>query len=130
MLMISTMLVRLLTLLACPFEQVTLIVTNAIDRLFTKNPRYDGRSLLGGLRYTNSSLALRAVALQTLCFNAPRSFTQCLNVQLKHPPGLQSARGRCCGRWLLSWRCRRGACCLRSRPPRCLRPCARPPCMP
>ena len=30
--------------------QVTLIVTNAIDRLFTKNPRYDGRSLLGGLQ--------------------------------------------------------------------------------
>jgi hypothetical protein len=39
-----------LTLLVCLAEQVTLIVTNAIDRLFTKNPRYDGRSLLGGLQ--------------------------------------------------------------------------------
>lgn len=27
--------------------QVTLIVTNAIDRLFAKNPRYDGQNLLG-----------------------------------------------------------------------------------
>lgn len=28
-------------------SQITLIVTNAIDKLFARNPRYDGRSLLG-----------------------------------------------------------------------------------
>lgn len=27
--------------------QLTLIVTNAIDRLFARNPRYDGQNLLG-----------------------------------------------------------------------------------
>ena len=39
--------------------QITLIVTNAIDRLFARNPRYDGSNLLGALM---PSSALRIIS--------------------------------------------------------------------